>query len=109
MGEWRTIPDPGKWQVTPETARLLQHWRHHPFSSVRPFFCQVEAVETAVWLTEVAPRVGKAGKKMLDHLENANAEANPACMQIARKLGSVSRIGDPIILMENPGSKPNSA
>jgi hypothetical protein len=23
---------------------------------VRPFFCQVEAVETAIWLTEVAPQ-----------------------------------------------------
>ena len=34
----------------------LQHWRHHKFSGVRPFFCQVEAVETAIWLTEVAPQ-----------------------------------------------------
>jgi len=31
---------------------LLQHWRHHPFSGIRPFFCQVEAVETVIWLTE---------------------------------------------------------
>jgi type III restriction enzyme len=30
-----------QWQVTPETARLLQHGRHHQFSSIRPFFCQV--------------------------------------------------------------------
>ncbi|CAL1125400.1 unnamed protein product [Cladocopium goreaui] len=88
VGEWRTIPDPGKWQVTPETARLLQHWRHHPFSSIRPFFCQVEAVETAIWLAEVAPKLGKAGKKILDHLENANAEANPELMRIALKLAT---------------------
>ena len=27
----------------------------------RPFFCQVEAVETAIWLTEVAPTLGKEG------------------------------------------------
>jgi type III restriction enzyme len=54
---WRTLPNPNQWQVTPETARLLQHWRHHDFSSVRPFFCQVEAVETAIWLTEVAPHI----------------------------------------------------
>src|SRR5690606_20494586 len=44
---WRQLPNPNDWQVTPETARLLQHWRHHQFSSIRPFFCQVEAVETA--------------------------------------------------------------
>jgi type III restriction enzyme len=43
--------------VTPETARLLQHWRHHEFGGVRPFFCQVEAVETAIWFTEVAPHL----------------------------------------------------
>jgi type III restriction enzyme len=52
---WRSLPNPNQWQVTPETARLLQHWRHHKFCGVRPFFCQVEAVETAIWLTEVAP------------------------------------------------------
>lgn len=53
---WRALPSPSQWQVTPETARLLQHWRHHKFSDIRPFFCQVEAVETAIWLTEVAPQ-----------------------------------------------------
>lgn len=26
---WRALPNPQQWQVTPETARLLQHWRHH--------------------------------------------------------------------------------
>src|SRR6266404_4181252 len=44
---WRSLPNPTQWQVTPETARLLQHWRQHKFGDVRPFFCQVEAVETA--------------------------------------------------------------
>jgi len=24
---WRALPNPNQWQVTPETARLLQHWR----------------------------------------------------------------------------------
>ena len=54
--QWRSRPNPGDWQVTPETARLLQHWRHHRFSDIRPFFCQVEAIETLIWLTEVAPK-----------------------------------------------------
>jgi type III restriction enzyme len=36
---WRSLPSPNSWQVTPETARLLQHWRHHKFSGLRPFFC----------------------------------------------------------------------
>ena len=47
---WRALSS-SQWQVSPETARLLQHWRHHKFGGVRPFFCQVEAVETAIWLT----------------------------------------------------------
>jgi type III restriction enzyme len=55
VDQWRSLPNPNNWQVTPETARLLQHWRHHKFSNIRPFFCQVEAVETAIWLAEVAP------------------------------------------------------
>ena len=56
VDKWRAIPNPADWRVTPETARLLQHWRHHAFNSIRPFFCQVEAVETAIWLTEVRRR-----------------------------------------------------
>ena len=88
VSKWRSLPNPNTWQVTPETARLLQHWRHHPFSSIRPFFCQIEAVETAVWLTEVAPNAGKAGKGFLDHLENANHNANPEIMRLALKLAT---------------------
>lgn len=61
VDQWRKLENPNDWQVTPETARLLQHWRHHKFSGVRPFFCQVEAVEVAIWLTEVAPNVGGRG------------------------------------------------
>ncbi len=76
VDQWRKWPNPADWRVTPETARLLDHWRHHPFSSIRPFFCQIEAVETAIWLTEVAPNT-KAGKRFLEHLANANNEANP--------------------------------
>ncbi|HEY5870482.1 MAG TPA: restriction endonuclease, partial [Candidatus Tectomicrobia bacterium] len=78
VNEWRRRPHPQQWQVTPETARLLQHWRQHQFSNMRPFFCQVEAVETAIWLTEVAPHAGPAGKACLAHLANANHDANPA-------------------------------
>ena len=77
VDRWRDLPNPSQWQVTPETARLLQHWRHHRFSSTRPFFCQVEAVETAIWLTEVAPRMGRVGRNFFDHLEAANNNANP--------------------------------
>jgi type III restriction enzyme len=84
---WRSLPNSNQWQVTPETARLLWHWRHHNFSGVRPFFCQVEAAETVIWLTEVAPQ-SKNGKRLLDHLTAANKDANPELMRLALKLAT---------------------
>jgi type III restriction enzyme len=51
--EWRQAPE-SQWKVSAETARLLKHWRHHEFQGIRPFYCQIEAAETAIWLTEVA-------------------------------------------------------
>lgn len=85
---WRDIPDSSKWRVTPETARLLKHWRSYEFQGLRPFFCQVEAAETIIWLTEVAPKIGKEGKFFLDHLADANGAANPELMRIALKLAT---------------------
>jgi type III restriction enzyme len=87
VDQWRAISNPSHWGVTPETARLLQHWRHHDFSSIRPFFCQIEAVETVIYLTEVAPNE-RAGKGFLDHLVNANNDANPELMRLALKLAT---------------------
>lgn len=88
VDEWRQLPHPKDWRVTPETARLLQHWRHHRFQGFRPFFCQVEAVETVIWLTEVAPTIGASGKRFLEHLEDANAAANPELSRLALKLAT---------------------
>lgn len=88
VDRWRSLPSPNQWQVTPETARLLQHWRHHKFSGIRPFFCQVEAVETAIWLTEVAPQFKTYGKKFTEHLARANANANPELSRLALKLAT---------------------
>jgi len=87
VDSWRALPNPNQWQVTPETARLLQHWRDYPFAGIRPFFCQVEAVETAIWLTEVAPQ-SKHGKAILEHLAGANRDANPELMRLALKLAT---------------------
>jgi len=85
---WRKLPNANQWQVTPETARLLQHWRHHDFHSIRPFFCQLEAVETAIWLAEVAPKNKGKYKHFLDHLAGANEDANPELFRIALKLAT---------------------
>ena len=86
---WRALPDPSDWGVTPETARLLQHWRHHEFSDIRPFFCQVEAVETVIWLTEVAPgQRNREVREILERLATVNEQANPGLARLALKLAT---------------------
>ena len=85
---WRALPNPDQWGVTPVTARLLRHWREHAFQSLRLFFCQVEAAETAIWLAEVAPHMGRQGATFVDYLKRANADANPELFRIALKLAT---------------------
>ena len=55
---WREAGHPG---VSGVTRRLLRHWMDpEEFAARRFFFCQVEAVETLIWLLEApaAERVG---------------------------------------------------
>ncbi len=80
VDKWRDLP-PGKWGVTPETQRLLLHWQD-PDRERRLFFCQREAVETLIWLTEVAP------KEFRTEIETANAEANPGLYRLACKMAT---------------------
>ncbi len=88
VDRWRKLPNPKQWRVSSETARLLQHWRHHWFNDIRPFFCQIEAVETVIWLTEVAPQAGATGRRFLDHLASANIEVNTGLQRLALKLAT---------------------
>ena len=67
---------------------MLQHWRHHRFEHIRPFFCQLEAVETAIWLIEVAPRAGRVGQDFIDHLKRANNDASPDLSRLALKMAT---------------------
>jgi len=90
---WRNLPNPNQWQVTPETARLLQHWRHHQFDNLKPFFCQIEAVETAIWLAEVASQRAAAGARqrlvITDASYDCNADARPRSLSCLRaRLGT---------------------
>mgnify|MGYP001792114120 CR=1 FL=1 len=88
VNAWRQLPDPKFWKVSPTTEKLLQHWRDYPFQGIRPFFCQVEAVETAIWLAEVAPKSGKKEKAFLQHLDEVNEDANPELFRICLKLAT---------------------
>jgi type III restriction enzyme len=89
VASWRALPNPANWGVTAATARLLTYWRHHNFESIRPFFCQVEAVETVIWLTEVA-RQQKTYAKFWEHIKGANEQANPELIRIAMKMATGS-------------------
>ena len=89
VDRWRDIPNPNDWGVTPTTARLLRHWRSHPFSGIRPFFCQVEAAETAIWLAEVAPKSrAKAITQLLKEFHDASQETNPGLSRLAIKMAT---------------------
>ncbi len=87
VDEWRALPR-DKWNVTPETARILGHWRHYDFPSYRPFFCQVEAVETLIWLTEVAPKDKRKYGHVLEEIARSNAASDPDLFRIACKLAT---------------------
>ncbi len=87
LKQWRSVSNPQDWGVTPATARLLQHWRSHEFQDIRPFFCQVEAVETIIWLTEVA-RKNTRYKRFWNHIDSANAGANPELLRLALKMAT---------------------
>lgn len=82
VATWRALP-PSQWGVTPETQRLLLHWRD-PHRSRRLFFCQCEAVETLIYLTEVAPN------RFRKQIEDANADTNPDLFRLAAKMATGS-------------------
>ena len=57
VNQWREDGYPGATNVT---RRLLEHW-HTPIEGTRQFFfCQLEAIETLIWLTE-APDAYRQG------------------------------------------------
>ena len=77
--------DSGHHGVTATTRRLLEHWRdpdrERPF-----FFCQLEAIETAIYLAEVARKEGDAWIE--NELRAANEAANPGLYRIALKMAT---------------------
>lgn len=73
--------------ITKTTARLLEYWKREDRER-KLFFCQIEALETAIWITEVAPRYGEAWVENL--LREKNAQSNPLLYRIAFKMATGS-------------------
>jgi len=60
--------------ITRVSKELLQYWFFNPFRSRRLFFAQREAIETSIWLNEVAERSnnGQFILKQLKHNQSIN-------------------------------------
>jgi len=82
VGIWRSGGYVG---VTPTTAQLLEYWTN-PERENKLFFCQIEALETAIYITEVAKKYGDAWIE--NQLRDANDSANPGLPRLAFKMAT---------------------
>jgi type III restriction enzyme len=84
VARWRTLGYPN---TTTVTRDLLAHWRAEDRER-RLFFCQIEAAETAIYLTEVAEKIGDA--KALNVIRAENSRLNDGLPRLAFKMATGS-------------------
>lgn len=82
--QWRTGGYVG---VTATTRLLLDYWTDAKRER-KLFFCQIEALETAIYITEVAKKYGDAW--MENALHEANDSSNPGLPRVAFKMATGS-------------------
>ncbi len=85
VGLWRQAGDSG---VTPTTNRLLEYWTN-PERERPLFFCQIEALETTIYLTEAARKYGDAWIE--NRLREGNYSFNPGLPRVAMKMATGRR------------------
>ncbi len=73
--------------VTPTTARLISYWTD-PEREKKLFFCQNEALETAIYITEVAKKYSDAWIE--NAIREANDTSNPGLPRMAFKMATGS-------------------
>jgi type III restriction enzyme len=73
--------------TTRTTERLLRYWTD-PERERKLFFCQIEALETAIYITEVATKSGDTWIE--NELRAGNERANPDLFRIAFKMATGS-------------------
>ena len=83
--EWRKQGYP---KVTRTSRDLLTYWSLNPERELNKslFFCQREAVETAVYLNEVAPRDPNLGRSILHELDRRRETISDKYQHISREL-----------------------
>jgi type III restriction enzyme len=82
--EWR---EKGYSGVTKASRDLLLYWRDETREN-KLFFCQIEALETLIYINEVAEKSGD--NWMINELKKSNQEANPGLYRLAFKMATGS-------------------
>lgn len=81
---WRKRGRPG---ITRTTQKLLEYWTR-PDREKKLFFCQIEALETVIFIAEAASKFGCGW--IATALQEENAKSNPLLFRIALKMATGS-------------------
>lgn len=84
VADWRRGGYSG---ITPTTLYLLEHWTD-PEREKKLFFCQIEALETLIYITEAASKFGD--NWILNDLRPVNDSSNPGLNRIGCKMATGS-------------------
>ena len=84
VSTWRNLGWPG---VTPISRQLLEYWTE-PGRERKLFFCQIEALETLIYITEVAPTLNDVW--IQNNIRQANDRTNPLLNRMACKMATGS-------------------
>ena len=84
INEWRSSGYQG---VTKTSRDLLTYWNDGGRDN-KLFFCQIEAIETLIYVNEVAEKAGE--NWLINAIKSANDEANPGLYRLAFKMATGS-------------------
>lgn len=84
VAAWRNARYEGATNVT---KKLLEHWQREERER-RFFFCQIEALETLIYLTEIAEKTGESW--ILNELRKHSEEFNAGLFRVAHKMATGS-------------------
>lgn len=83
---WRALNYDGATEVS---RQLLEYWTDDDRQGIRLFFAQVEALETLIYLTEVAPNA-RESRGLLADIKQASRDHNDDIVRLAVKMATGS-------------------
>lgn len=81
---WR---ESGYFGITKTSRDLLSYWQDDTREN-KLFYCQIEALETLIYINEVAEKIGE--NWIITELKKANTDANPGLYRLAFKMATGS-------------------